>query len=268
MTRSSGRPQSSLNTFLELWREATSSRCVAAGRLCAIFLVAVSIGGCTFVTPGPSAAASSSGAKSASPVPATLGANLDEADVEASLKAAAAAGPARFRTLYSLTDSAGYFQTMSRSDGVIDLSGSRGLAIKEDFPGTPMSAKRELALVGNRLFSRPAQTDGAWADGYGGARAFLGLDVSGASAMAVVRAALPAAARWVVVASEPSDPAGSVRIRPDAADASDIAIVIDAAGRLVSVARPSKPSDTGGGGDVHELTLTEFGVPLKFDAPG
>jgi hypothetical protein len=268
MTRSPSRLDRPADTFVDLRRDAASSPRVAPGGLCVILVVALSIGGCTFVTPGPSAPASSSAAKSASNVPATLGTNLGEADVEASLKAAAAAGPARFRTLYSLTDSAGYFQTMTRSDGVIDLSGSRGLAIKEDFPGTPMSAKRELALVGNRLFSRPAQTDGAWADGYGGARAFLGLDVSGASAMAVVRAALPSAARWVVVASEPSDPAGSVRIRADAADASDIAIVIDAVGRLVSVVRPSKPGDTGGGGDVHELTLTEFGVPLKFDAPG
>jgi hypothetical protein len=268
VTRSSGRPDTPTIIFVEPGRGATSSRCVAASRICAILVVALSIGGCTFVTSGPEAASSSPANPASAAVPASLGANLEAADVEAALNAAAAAGPARFQTAYKLTDRAGYVQTMSRSDGVIDLSASRGLAIKEDFPGLALSAKRELALVGNRVFSRSAQADGAWEDGYGGAGAFLGLDVSGASAMAVVRAALPATAMWVVVASEPSDPAGSIRVRPDLASASDVAVVIDAAGRLVTVSKPSKPTAAGGAVDVHELTLTEFGVSLKFDAPG
>jgi hypothetical protein len=246
-----------------------SWRRVAAGTSSAIAVLALLIGGCTSATPAASAAASSSATRSTpAQALASPGDRLDAPAVDASLEAAAAAGPARFQVSYRLTDRAGYVQTMSRSDGVIDLSGSRGLATKEDFPGLSLSTTRELALVGNRVFSRPVSADADWEEGYGGARAFVGLDVAGDSAMAVVKAALATKASWVVVASEPSDPSGSIRIRPDTPDASDVAVVIDAAGRLVSVARPSKPTNAGGGQDVHELTFTEFGVPLEFDAPG
>jgi hypothetical protein len=196
-----------------------------------------------------------------------VGSSVDAAQVEAALDASASAGPARFRALFSLSaERAGYFQTMSRTDGVVDLAASRGLAAKEDFPGIPLSSKREIALIGNGLFSRSIGPGAQWEKAYGGARAFLGLDVPGDSAIEVLKAALPEGG-WAVIESGSTDPPGSIRLRAQAPNPGEVVIVIDAEGRWVSLSRSSVPGESQGGRVVHEMTLTEFGVRLEFEAP-
>ena len=85
--------------------------------------------------------------------------------------------------------------------------------------------------------------------------------------MDVVRNALSESRSWTVVASDPSDPAGSIRAHATGGTA-DVEIVIDASGRFTSMLRRSIPGEPGGGQHVYELTFTEFGVPLEFDPPG
>ena len=237
--------------------------------LLAIPLSVLLLAGCATAEPGRSKLPSDPVSRpTAARASASVGASLDKTAVEASLDAAVAAGPARFRTTYGLTaEQAGYAQTMSRSDGIIDLSASRSLAITEDYPGLALSTKREVALVGHRLFARPLPGSGPWEDRSGGARVFMGLDVAGDDAVAVLRNTLSEAAGWTVIASEPGDPAGSIRVRAGQGGAADIDVVIDASGRLVSVVRQSIPSKPGGGRNRYEMTFTEFGVPLEFDAP-
>jgi hypothetical protein len=191
------------------------------------------------------------------------GTRIDTAVVSAALDATAAAGPATFKVEFGLSAD-GYHQTLTRSDGVIDLATSRGRATIEDFPGLASASKREVILVGNRVFGRPLDQGAPWEPRAGGARAFVGLDVAGSSALEVVRAALPRDG-WVVIASAPTDPAGSTRMRPE--NAGGVVIVIDDAGRLVSVVRSTSDGESGNGGDFHELTLTGFGVPLEVETP-
>ena len=82
-----------------------------------------------------------------------VGAKLSASQVEVALAATAAAGAAHFRTAYSsAAEQSGYFQTMTRSEGTLDLVASRGVAVKEDYPGLAQSTKNESALVGDRLF--------------------------------------------------------------------------------------------------------------------
>ena len=103
-------------------------------------------------------------------------------------------------------------------------------------------------------------------DRSGGARAFIGLDVPGASALDVVKNALSEGTNWTVLVSDPADAPGSFRAHGNGATA-DVDVVIDASGRLVSVVRRSMPTKPGGGSHTYELTFSEFGVPLEFDAP-
>jgi hypothetical protein len=237
--------------------------------LLAILVAALLLAGCAMADPGSFETASDPAMRpTAARASASVGASLDITAVEAALDAAVAAGPARFRTTYGLTaEQAGYAQTMSRSDGIIDLSASRSLAIKEDFPGVALSTKREVALVGNRLFARPLPSGGTWQDRSGGARVFMGLDVAGDDAVGVLRNTLSEATSWTVIASEPGDPPGSTRAWAGRNGTADVDVVIDGSGRLVSVVRQSIPSKPGGGRNRYELTFTEFGVPLEFDAP-
>jgi hypothetical protein len=231
------------------------------GTITRLAALALAIAGCT---PGLALGTATPSASSLGTRPhATVGATVDKAEIEGALDSAAAAGPASFKVLFSLS-AEGYVQTLSMSEGVIDLATSRGRAMKEDFPGLAFSSKRELMLVGNRVFSRPTNQPAEWEESSGGARAFVGLDVPGGSALDVVRAALPRGA-WIVIASASTDPPGSIRIRP--VDADDVVVVIDAAGRLVSVVRSTSHGESGEGRDVHELTLMEFGVALELEAP-
>ncbi len=238
-----------------------------AGSLPAIAVLALLLSGCAVINPGGSGLASDPVSAATPTRPsASVGAKLGTAEVDAALDATAAAGAAHFRTAYSLAaEQAGYFQTMTRSDGTLDLAASRAVAIKADYPGQTISTKYEVALVGDRYFSRP-QAGATWEDRSGGARAYIGLDVPGDSALAVVKTALSEATSWTVVASDPADASGSIRARADGGTA-DVDVVIDASGRLTSVVRRSIPARPGGGRDVYELTFTEFGVPLEFDAP-
>ena len=200
---------------------------------------------------------------------ASVGASLDKTAVAAALDAAVASGPARFqRTFGQTAESAGYDQTLSRSDGIIDLSASRSVAVTEDYPGLALSTKREVALVGNQMFARPLPGGGAWDKRSGGARSFMGLDVAGDDAVSVLKNTLSDATGWTVIATEPGDPPGSIRARAGPDGTADVAVVIDAAGRLVSVVRRSIPGSPGGGTNRYEMTFSEFGVPLQFDAPG
>ena len=108
---------------------------------------------------------------SAARASASVGASLDKTAVASALDAAVAAGPARFQRTFGLTaEQAGYDQTVSRSEGVIDLSASRSVAVTKDYPGMALSAKREVALVGNRMFARPLPGGGTWDERSGGAR--------------------------------------------------------------------------------------------------
>ena len=201
-------------------------------------------------------------------VSASLGAGLSKTTVEAALDATVAAGPARFWKTYGLVaEEAGYAQTLSRSDGVIDLSASRSEAITEDFPGQPVASKREVALAGNQMFARPLPGGGAWEKRSGGARSFMGLDVAGDDAISVLKNTLSEATTWTVIATEPGDPPGSIRARSGGDGTADVAVVIDASGRLVSVIRHSIPGSPGGGSHRYEMTFPEFGVPLQVDAP-
>jgi hypothetical protein len=236
--------------------------------LTAIAVLALLLSGCAVVNPGGSGLASIPVSDATRTRASTsVGAEFGTTEVDAALDATAAAGAAHFRTDYALSaEKAGYFQTMTKSDGTIDLAASRGVAIKEDYPGQATSTTSEVALVGDRLFSRP-EAGATWEDRSGGARSFIGLDVPGDSALAVVKTALSGATSWTVVASDPADPRGSIRVQADGGTA-DLNVVIDAAGRLVSVVRRSIPSKPGGGRNVYELTFTEFGVPRGFDAPG
>ena len=239
------------------------------GSLRTISILALLLGGCTFIDPEGSPLGSDlvSSPNAAHPS-SSVGANPDTTEVQAALAATAAAGTARFRTAVSLSsEQDGYFQTVTRSEGTLDLAASRGVAIKEDYPGLALSTKNESALIGDRLFSRPLEAGAAWEDRSGGARAFMGLDVAGASALAVVRNALSEATSWTVVPSDPADAPGSIRAHADGGTA-DVDVMVDGHGRLVSVVKRSIPSKPGGGGFVYELTFTEFGVPLEFDAPG
>lgn len=227
----------------------------------AVYVLMVALSGCSVGTSGSPIAASPF-----APAPtagASVGAHLDGAAVSTALDATAAAGPARFRSVFSL-ETESYSQTMSRTDGVIDLAASRGLAITEDFPGQALSSKREVGLDGDQVFRRSLDAGAEWEKRSGGARSFLDLDAPGTSAKAVIEAVVRDPDRWVVVASEPDDAPGSVRIRPDDVDATGVIAVIDASGRLVSIITASDPS---GEGRVHELTFVEFGVPLEFETP-
>jgi len=237
--------------------------------LFAVAVVAFLLSGCTVVNPGGSGLVSDPvSSPSAARPSASVGANVGTAEVQAALAATAAAGAMRFRTAYSLTaEQAGYLQTMTRSEGTMDLVASRGVATKEDYPGTALAQKNQVALAGDRLFSRPLAAGATWEDRSGGARAFIGLDVAGASALDVVKNTLSDATSWTVVASDPADAPGSIRAHANGGTA-DVDVVIDASGRITTVVRRSIPSKPGGGGHVYELTLTEFGVPLEFDAPG
>ena len=197
---------------------------------------------------------------------ASVGAHLEDGDVSAALEASAAAGPARFRSLFSLKAD-GYFQTMSRTDGVIDLAASRGLAITEDLPGQALATKREVALEGDQVFGRSLDAGRGWENRSGGARSFVDLDAAGASVIAVIETALPDVDRWVVVGSEQGDPPDSTRIRPVGPDVADVTVVIDRAGRLVSIVVTSTSPAGNSGASVHELTFTEFGVPIDVTTP-
>ncbi len=50
---------------------------------------------------------------------------------------------------------------------------------------------------------------------------------------------------WIVLASEPTDPPGSVRFRPEAADVADVTVVTDGAERLVSIVASSNQNGEG-----------------------
>lgn len=148
----------------------------------------------------------------------------------------------------------------------MDLLASRGVATVEDFPGTTQSSTHEIGLAANQVFSKSVTTSTGWEKRSGGARSFVGLDAPGNSILAVVEGALPYAEMWSVVASDPTDPPGSVRIHAVATDAGAATLVIDGAGRLVSVTTSSSPG-SGGGRIVHELTFTEFRIPLGPEVP-
>jgi hypothetical protein len=193
------------------------------------------------------------------------GARVDASAVEAALASAAAAGPATFRTAFGLAaPSEGYSQTMTQAEGTLDLGTSRGIAVEENLPALSASGKYEKALVGNQAFIRAGEQAG-WQKSSGGARAFLGLDVAGDSALVVIEEALPAGP-WVVVTSEPLDPPGSIRIEPETPVEAEVSVVIDASGRLISIRR-SVAGESRPGRLVHELGLLSFGVAFESALP-
>ncbi len=155
-----------------------------------------------------------------------------------------------------------YFQAIDKKTGTLDLATSRGLAVYEGYPGLPNAFTYDTTLVGNQTFIRLDDAAG-WQKASGGARSFVGLDVPGEGALDVIRAALPPG-MWEVIESNPEDPPGSIRVQPEGSD--EIVVVIDTAGRLVSITRSVK-GDSRSGGVVHELTLLAFGVPFEFVPP-
>jgi hypothetical protein len=222
-------------------------------------VVAAITGACGSPPPGQGSSASASRLASG----LAPGAQLDAFDVEAALEEAVAAGPATFEQLDALaaTDPV-YFQAIDKKTGTLDLATSRGLAVYEGYPGLPNAFTYDTALVGNQTFIRLDDAAG-WQKASGGARSFVGLDVPGESAVAVIQAALPPG-MWEVIESNSDDPPGSIRVKPEASD--EVVVVIDATGRLVSITRSMK-GDSGSGRVVHELTLLAFGVPFDFVPP-